>query len=211
MDSWLVVAIAVGIGAALWWLFRKPRPAADAPAEAPGSSMRLAQRGLDAVAHGLKLTYEDRDLPDQFDFAPFARGIDRVASDVLSGSIDADEVVAFHYSFSLDGEARPREFEVTTLSARFAWTGRLRLSALPREPGADPEFTDAWRFDEEPDGPSVVTDQLRAQLMDPRLRASALVVEPNRIVLIDVPRRDTSDFAEDVALLRRLRHLLKSS
>lgn len=208
MDG-LLVPILLGVLAAVaWWLFRTPRGQARAASQAPSESMRLAQRSLDALAHGLRLGHQDDALPDRFDFPPFARGTDRVASDVMSGTIEADEVAAFHYSFALDGEAQRREFDVTTLSAEFRWVGRLRLSALPRDPGAEPDFELAWRVDEEPSGLDLITESMRAQLMDPRLRASALVVEPDRIVLIDVPRRDASDFAEDIALLRRLRSIL---
>jgi hypothetical protein len=210
MDGWIAgVVIAVAL-VLVWWVFKPSNRSRTAANESAGSGMRLAERGFDAVARGLKVAVEDEALAERFDFPPFGRGMNRAATEVVTGMVDGEEIVAFRYSFALDGEAKRREYDVTVITADFPWIGRLRLTSLPRAAGASPDFGEAWRLDEEPPGVSIVGPELQSLLMADRLKASAIVATPQELVLIDAPRKAAPDIDADVAMLSAMRSALLS-
>lgn len=212
MDPWLIVVAVAALAALVWWLFRPSAKAEPrAPRAASGSVTRLAERGLEALPLGLRLSPRDDAVAERFDFPPFGRGAERAATEVVRGTVDGVEVLAFRYSFVLEGEDSPRQYDITALGTRFPWTGRLRLASLPREPGVTPGFADAWRVDEEPPGLDLITERLREILMDARLKASAVVVQPDAVVLVDTVRRTPPDLVEDLMLLKSIRDALRAA
>nr|PZM99099.1 MAG: hypothetical protein DIU73_02945 [Actinomycetota bacterium] len=74
-----------------------------------------------------------------------------------------------------------------------------------------PGFADAWRVDEEPPGLGLITERLREILMDARLKASAVVVQPDAVVLVDTVRRTPPDLVEDLMLLKSIRDALRAA
>jgi hypothetical protein len=205
MESWIagiVIAVALLL---VWWVFkpsRKPRSATD---ERAGSGMRLAERSLDAVARGLKVAVDDERLVERFDFPPFGRGSNRAATEVVTGAVDGEDVVAYRYSFALEGESKRREFDVTVLEAHFQWTGRLRVTSVPRSSKNSVEFADAWRIDEEPPGLDLLAPSVREVLLNDRFRASAIAVLPDAVVHIESGTSRPLNLDRDVALLQEIR------
>lgn len=211
MDVW-IAAVTIGVALALvWWVFKPSNKSRTAAEERPGSGMRLAERGLDAVARGLKVAVDDEELVNRFEFPPFGRGENRAATEVLSGEIDGDQIIAFRYSFALEGESKRREYDVTVLKADFPWLGRLRLVSLPRALGASPRFSEAWRVDEQPAGVSLLSESMEEVLMSDRLKASAVVAQGDAVVLIDAARDSFTDLDADVALLKEIRTALRAA
>jgi hypothetical protein len=205
MEGWIagvVIALAVVL---VWWVFKpskKPPMATDARA---GSGMRLAERSLDAMTRGLKVSVEDPSLVDRFDFPPFGRGSNRAATEVVQGDIANENVLVFNYSFAVAGERRRREYYIIVLDARFRWTGRLRLTSLPRVGKGPVEFADAWRVDEAPVGVDVTSARLRHALMADRFKASAIVAQPDALVHIQTWTSEEFDLDRDVNLLAEIR------
>lgn len=214
MEPWLIALAVIALGALLWWLFRpsggveaQPRP----KRRGAGAVTRLAERGLEALPWGLKVSPRDDAVAERFDFPPFGRGHDRSATEVVSGTLDGVEVLAFRYSFELEGENMRREYDVTMIGASFAWTGRLRLSSVPRPAGAAQSFVQAWKVDEEPSGIGLITERLANVLMDDRLKASAVVATPDALVLVDSVRRTAPDLAADLKTLKEIRAALRAA
>jgi hypothetical protein len=167
---------------------------------------RAAELALTAAALGLKLSWDEPDLVERFDFPPFGRGTNPKASHVLRGPLEGIETVAFDYSFALPSEARRREFRVTVIPAPFPEPGRWRLSARPWDAaqGAG-TFEDRWRVDEHPPGDDAgPTEKARDLLLSPRFVSSAIVLDSEVLALIDAGAGDIESLESDVHLLCRL-------
>lgn len=213
MEPWAIALGVAALGALLWWMFRPSGKAAAEPKakrSTPGAVTRLAERGLEAIPLGLKVSPRDDDVIGRFDFPPFGRGEDRAATEVIKGEIDGVEVLAFRYSFALAPDEPRREYDITMIAVPFGWVGRLRLSSLPRPADAEVSFEQVWRVDEEPPGTDLVTERLASVLMQERLKAAAVVATDDALVLIDSVRRAVPSLAEDLEALKQIRGALRS-
>lgn len=66
---------------------------------------RIAALRADCARRGWTFLREDRDLVDRWSVAPFGRGESRRARNVVSGSVDGRDFVAFEYSYTETGGA----------------------------------------------------------------------------------------------------------